>query len=268
MRDRNAERILRSLGLSCLIIAAAVCLPSGMPSAQAQTSDTAAEGSASLSNAEILTAFDGAAFGPADRPDPRLYRWPAGQSVTVRMIGSSPAAYRTWVTDHLETLSGLTGLDIRTTEAIGADVIIAFVPSFGDVLDGRYNDLLDRFVAAEDRRQDLLAGYRAVRAVCAGQVNARGSDMAEAIVFVPTDRMPPVAHACIAAQTSRILGLPFALAQGTPSTLATASPFAHLTALDRTMLLMLYHPRMRAGITRADAGTVARSILPEIIAPD
>jgi len=34
------------------------------------------------------------------------------------------------------------------------------------------------------------------------------------------------------------------------------------------MLLMLYHPRMRAGITRDDARTVARSILPEILTAD
>ncbi len=261
MFDRLARNVLPGL-----MLAAALVVWSA-PGA-AQTTTNVSESGAVLTNAEILTAFDIAAFGPADRTDPHLYRWPAGKAITVRTIGSSPASYRQWVTAHLAALSDLTGLDIQTTDGIGADVIIAFVPSFGEVLEGRYNHLLDRFVATGDRRDELLTGYRAARAVCAGQVNARGSAMAEAIVFVPTDPMPPVVHACIAAQVSRILGLPFALPQGTPSTLAIASPFAHLTELDRIMLLMLYHPRMRAGITRDDARTVARSILPEILTAD
>lgn len=261
MFDRLARNVRPGLVLAAAFMLATV-------PAEAQTRTSASESGAVLTNAEMLTAFDGAAFGPADRTDPRLYRWPTGQSISVRMIGSSPAPYRGWVTGHLTALADLTGLDIRETDGIGADVIVAFVPNFSDVLDGRYNDLLDRFVATGDRRDGLLKGYRAARAVCAGQVNARGSDMAEAIVFVPTDHMPPVVHACIAAQISRILGLPFALPQGVPSTLASASPFAHLTELDRIMLLMLYHPRMQAGITRVDARTVARSILPEILSAE
>ena len=232
----------------------------------APAQDRAAD--APLPRGLVLQAFDEAAFGPADRPDPHLYRWPTARPVTVRMTGDAPTRFLLWTEQQIAELAALTGLQITTSNAIGADVIVAFVPDFDAVLQGRYNDLLDRFVASTSRRDNLLAGYRAAGAVCAGQVNARGSDMAEAIVFIPTNLMAPVAHACIASQLSRILGLPFALPDGSPSTLATDSPYAHLTALDRVMLQMLYHPRMRAGVTRQDAHTVALSIVSEINGPD
>jgi len=163
MFDRLARNVLPGL-----MLAAALVVWSAPGAAQPPTN--VSDSGAVLTNAEILTALDIAACGPADRTDPHLYRWPAGKAITVRTIGSSPASYRQWVTAHLAALSDLTGLDIETTDGIGAGVIIAFVPSFGDVLEGRYNDLLDRFVAPGDRRYDLLGGYRAARAVCAGAV--------------------------------------------------------------------------------------------------
>ncbi|MDF1735331.1 MAG: DUF2927 domain-containing protein [Minwuia sp.] len=217
-----------------------------------------------LSRVQVLDAFDAAAFGPADRPDPHLYRWPTDRPVTVRVTGDAPARYRQWTAVQIERLSVITGLQISITQAIGADVLVAFVPHFDDVLNGQYNDLLDRFVASGSRRDSLLAGYRAAGAVCAGQVNARGTHLAEAIVFVPNDHMAPVAHACIATQLSRIMGLPFALPGDQTSALAIDSPHSHLTELDRAMLRLLYHPRMRAGLTRSDARIVAVSVLPEI----
>ena len=50
-------------------------------SAQAQAQDQA--DSPSLTGTQVLDAFDTAAFGPADRPDPHLYRWPSDTQVTV-----------------------------------------------------------------------------------------------------------------------------------------------------------------------------------------
>lgn len=255
----------RLLGRLLVPVSTAVVMLAAL-SVQARAQDQAEF--PSLSGTQILDAFDTAAFGPADRPDPHLYRWPTGAQVTVRMTGDAPARFRQWAEEQIARLSVLTGLRISITQGIGADVIIAFVPRFDEVLDGRYNDLLDRFVASVSRRDSLLSGYRAAGAVCAGQVNARGTHLAEAIVFIPIDRMAPVTHACIASQLSRIMGLPFALPGDQPSTLASDSPHAHLTELDRTMLRMLYHPRMRAGITRSDARIVAVSILPEMRSDD
>jgi Protein of unknown function (DUF2927) len=258
MPGRLLDRLLVPVSTAVVLLAAL--------SLQVQAQDTA--GTASLSGTQILDAFDTAAFGPADRPDPHLYRWSNDKPVTVRMTGDAPARFRQWTEAQIERLAALTGLQISTTQGIGADVIIAFVPRFDEVLDGHYNDLLDRFVASDSRRDSLLSGYRAAGAVCAGQVNARGTHLAEAIVFIPIDRMAPVAHACIVSQLSRIMGLPFALPGDQPSTLAIDSPHAHLTELDHTMLRMLYHPRMRAGITRSDARIVALSILPEMRSDD
>ncbi|MEC9346521.1 MAG: DUF2927 domain-containing protein [Pseudomonadota bacterium] len=216
----------------------------------------------SLSDRDIVTAFDMAAFGPASRTGASLYRWDG--AVRFRVAGESPERYRRWVEAQLAALSDLTGLDMRRVDTIDADVVVVFVPSFRAVTDGAYNNLLDRYVSGAERRESLLAGYRQAGAVCAGQVNARGSALVGGIVFVPLDRMAPVVHACVAAQLTRVIGLPFALASDLPSVLATDSPWSHLSELDRMLVRMLYHPRMSGGLRREDARIVAQSVLPEI----
>lgn len=215
-----------------------------------------------VSDRVIEDAFDIAAFGPPARAEASLYRWDG--AVRFRLTGETEGRYRGWVEAQLATLSTLSGLDLRPVDTIDADVVIVFVPSFRAVVDGTYNDLLDRYVAGPERRDGLLAGYRQSGAVCAGQVNARGSNLVGGIIFIPLDRMAPVVQACIASQLTRVIGLPFALPQDVPSALATDSPWSHLSDLDRMLVRMLYHPRMTAGLKRADARIVARSILPEI----
>lgn len=215
---------------------------------------------------DLVHTFETAALGPTSQSHATIYRWDG--AVRVRLVGQAPLAYRDWVRQHLATLGRLTELDIQLIDSIDADIVVAFVPSFRNVLDGNYNGILDRYVADAERRESLLSGYRAANAVCAGQVNARGSRLVEAIVFVPLDRMAPVVHSCIASQLSRVMGLPFAVPENVPSVLATDSPYSHLAPLDRLLLRMLYHPRMQPGLDREDAVIVATSILPELRAEE
>lgn len=213
---------------------------------------------------EALRVFETAAFGDPARTDSTLYRWANG--VTLRFTGTAAVRHQAWAEEQIGELRDLTGLDLRRIDRIGADILVVFVESFEQVTDGDYNDLLDRFVVGAERRDALLEGFRQADTVCAGQVVARGNVLTGGIVFIPRDQMAPVVRSCISAQLTRLLGLPFAVPAEMRSVLAVNSPHAHLTGPDRLALQLLYHPRMRAGMSRADAATVARSVLPEILA--
>ncbi|WP_416897852.1 MAG: DUF2927 domain-containing protein [Minwuia sp.] len=212
-----------------------------------------------LPEADISAAFDQAAFGPGSRDDARVYRWRG--PVRVRHIGPAAPRHLAWVRDQIAELSELTGLDIEETAGIDSDLSVVFVPTFQSVLDGDYNELLDQFTATTERRDALLEGFRRTEAVCAGQITAQGNELESGIVFIPRDQLSPVIHSCISAQLARMMGLPFALPPEAPSVLAAYSPHSHLTGLDRTLLRLLYHPRMTAGTPRDDAMTITRSVM-------
>lgn len=244
-------RILSRIGGWMLLVAMAV---NGPLAAKAQES----------SGAEALRVFETAAFGDSVQLVSALYRWEGG--VTVRFTGTAAVRHRAWAEEQLEELRELSGLDLRRIDQIGADILVVFVEGFEQVTAGKYNDLLDRFVAGAGRRDALLEGFRRAETVCAGQVVARGNVLTGGIVFIPRDQMAPVVRSCISAQITRLLGLPFAVPDDARSVLAINSPHAHLTRPDRLAIQLLYHPRMRAGMSREDAATVARSVLPEILA--
>jgi len=241
---------MRSFGLVLLLVVAAALPFSG------QADD-------GLSTEDVLAAFDQAALGPADREGAQLYRWQ--KDVSVRFVGQTTSRQQAWAEAQLAEFEAATGQTVQRIDSIGADVLVVFVASFDDVLDGQYNDLLDRFALNDARRDQLLEGYRQSEAVCAGQINARGNGLSGGIVFIPTDQLSPVVHACIAAQMSRVMGLPFAVDANVRSALASDSPHSHLTRLDRVMLRLLYDPRMKSGMSRRNALTIARSVLPSVM---
>jgi hypothetical protein len=213
---------------------------------------------------DLLALFEATALGPADRERSNIFRWRG--DVTIRFTGQAAVRHRAWADEQIAEINALTDLDIQRIDSIGADVLVVFVDSFGDVLAGRYNELLDNFSAGEARREALLEGFRQTGAVCAGQIVAEGSQLTGGIIFIPRDQLSPVIRSCISTQLVRVLGLPFAAPEGAMSVLAGASPHSHLTGLDRLTLRLLYHPRMRAGMSRKDAATIARSVLPEVMA--
>lgn len=219
--------------------------------------------SEAVTSERLLALFDATALGGSARENGRVFRWQA--PVTVRFTGAGAVRHLAWADDQLAELSALSGLDLQRVDTIGADILVVFVDSFENVLEGKYNQLLDGFVAGPERREALLAGFRAAGAVCAGQVVATGSRLSGGIVLIPRDQLSPVVRSCISAQLSRVMGLPFAATDDVPSVLAAATPHSHLTEHDRLVLRLLYHPRMKAGLNRADALTIARSVMPELL---
>ena len=212
------------------------------------------------SDSEVLASFETAVFGPApETAESRLFKW--DRPIRVRLVGRAPKRYRTWAIDHVDRLSELTGLELQVAEDIAADLVIYFVPRFSDVADGEYNSILKRYLPDPAQMQAVLKGYRASKAACGGQVNARGQALNEAIVFVPVDRLPQVVHGCLGAELLRMFGLLFPLPEEAGSVLATDSPHSHLTALDEALIALLYDARLKAGMTRKAAREVAAEAL-------
>ena len=212
---------------------------------------------------DLIRLFDAVALGGSGNEQGRVFKWRS--DVSVRFTGVAAVRHVGWAEAQLDELGSLTGLTLSREDSIGADLLVVFVNTFDDVLEGRYNQLIDQFVAGEERRTALLDGFREAGAVCAGQVVATGNRLTSGIVFVPRDQLAPVVRSCISAQFARVMGLPFAASERTDSALAESSPHSHLTTLDRALLRLLYHPRMKAGLSRTDALTIARSVLPELL---
>jgi len=206
----------------------------------------------------VLTLLSQAAFS-AGTTESILYKWVA--PVRVRLAGQAPKRYRGWATAQIARLARLSGHPITVVRDIDADVVIQFVSSFTTVLDGAHNTVLQRYVGGADRLAGLLEGFRQARAVCGGQLNARGAVLQKAIIFIPLDQPPSVIHGCLAAQTLRVLGLPFAVAEGLPSVLSGDSPYSHLTELDSHLIVVFYNETLTVGMSQESALAAAKAVL-------
>ena len=213
-------------------------------------------------DAQVLELFAAAAFGPnPTRKSAGLFKWDT--PVRVRLVGRAPDSYRGWAEAHVLRLTQLTDHDIQLVSDISADVLIYFVPRFQDVMDGEYNAILRRYIANPEQIEAILRGYRLSMAICGGQVNAAGSTLKEAIVFIPVDHLPTVGHNCLVTQVTRVMGLPFPVPEGAASVFSVDSPYSHLTAIDERLIRLLYDRRMQPGMTRNEALAIAATILDE-----
>ena len=210
---------------------------------------------------QVLELFAATAFGSATGDNGRLFKW--DRPIRVRLVGRAPARYRGWAEAHMRDLARLTGHEIEMVTDISADVLIYFVPQFQDVIDGKLNAILRRYVADPAQITGILKGYALSKAICGGQLNAEGSALKEAIVFVPINQPPPVGHNCLVTQATRVMGLPFPAPAGAASVFGADSPHSHLTAIDRRLIGLLYDPRLKPGMKRDAALAVARTIVSE-----
>ncbi len=212
-------------------------------------------------HSQVHELFAATAFGPGTGNSGQLFKWV--KPIRVRMVGRAPASYRRWAEAHVRDLARLTGHEIELVSEISADVLIYFVPRFQDVIDGKYNAILRRYLADPAQASAILKGYALSRAICGGQLIAEGAELKEAIVFVPINHLPPVGHNCLVTQTTRVMGLPFPAPVGAASVFSIDSPHSHLTAVDRRLISLLYDQRLKPGMKRDEALAIARTILTE-----
>lgn len=216
-----------------------------------------------LSAEKMLDAFARIAFGNEHEPDadPRLQKWVS--PIRWRAYEAVPLTEgeRGFFNRHIERLAGLTGLDFAPAESWpDANFIVYFVEEAG------YEAALARHL--DPNRRHLLP--RLAATTCAGvQRNHRVTHALEyALAIIPVERARArgLVEACIAEETTQLLGLPNDADDVADTLFNDKGNARDLTPLDAMLVRLLYHRRLQPGMRRAEALAVARGVLPGLLA--
>jgi hypothetical protein len=212
------------------------------------------------SDAAILDAFGKIAFGNeyVAEADPRLQKWV--QPIRWRSYEYVPLEReeRAFFQRHIVRLGRLTRHDIKPAETWPeSNFIVLFVA------EERYEVAIDRYLASG--RKHLLP--RLASTTCLGILRnhreTHAIELAVAIIPVERARTRGLMNSCIAEETTQVLGL--LNDTDAPGTLFNDKGDARdLTPLDELLLHLLYDPRLKPGMRRAEAMAIARRILPAL----
>jgi hypothetical protein len=202
------------------------------------------------------------------RPTPaRLRRWERPVRVGVVMGASVPSAQaaqdRARVERFTERLARLTGLDMgMSPRDEDANFLVLFLSQ-------------EEQAAFADQAALSLPGMDppvldAIRAMpvdifCTAYAFAQPGDpdsYSAVLIVIKTEHPDLTRHSCIHEEMAQAMGLPSDYEGARPSLFNTSREFAFLTAHDEALLRMLYDPRLRTGMTAAEA----RPLLPAIAA--
>lgn len=263
------------------LLALAACAGTGQPSAEAYRVYEArlvargglrtetAPPDAPFDNATLLRSFERIALrreviAPGQPPGgwtpSALQRW-AGPVRWVALGGGVRASDRAEITDLFDRIAALTGLDIA---------------------EDRENPNFFVFITTPQERPGLSAAFASRSPVLAGFFDQwRGS--AEQVCFATNgldpdrpntlalgfaflgDELPGLLRrSCIHEEIVQAMGLPNDDFTVRPSMFNDDEEFALLTDHDAWLLRLLYHPRLRPGMTAAQARPVVARLLAEL----
>jgi len=92
-------------------------------------------------------------------------------------------------------------------------------------------------------------------------------DQTRAIAVIRAEHPDLLRQACIHEEVAQGLGLVNDSEKARPSIFNDDEEFALLTPHDELLLKMLYDPRLKIGMTAAEAAPIARQIARELLAP-
>ena len=200
----------------------------------------------------------------------RLHRWQQPVRLAVEFGVSVPAEQRQTdeanITAYLATLSRLTGLPMRmTTQGANHTVLIQNI---------------DERPAAAARLREIApeASDAALRSV----IKMKPDTYCTVFAFTPGDsaiynhavtvirgELPDLLRlACIHEELAQSLGLVDDSPKARPSIFNDNQEFALLTRQDELMLRMLYDPRLKPGMTLAEARAIVETIAQELVGGD
>ncbi len=176
-----------------------------------------------------------------------------------------PSAFQAMAEDHLEALASLTGLDIALAPLDDANLLI-FLADDPFAAARRHNRLFAHKIRDRASYEDLLIKMEA-SATCFGFLwggwpSGRSIDFA--VVFIRSDRGPRTIEGCLVQETTQVLGLMNDLTPSADSVFSDSGRQIALTARDRTLLRLLYDPRLKPGMSWAEAEPLARAALREL----
>jgi hypothetical protein len=186
-----------------------------------------------------------------------LRRWSRPVRVGIIFGDSVPAATRAddeaLVRGVTGRLSALTGLDMRLTGEKGANFLVMFLDSseqknFAGALKRRYPFIEPAVIDAfRNSPKEIF---------CVAYAFAHPSDVtsyAAAIVLVKAEHGARMRESCVEEEMAQAMGLANDSRTARPSIFNDDEEFARLTRHDEILLRMLYDPRLRPGMTRAEA---------------
>lgn len=212
-----------------------------------------------LPDERIIRNFDIIVFQSEYREetDGRLRKWVAPIRVFVDNRAGDGALHKRLVEAHVEHLVAITGYDMRVVESRDAANLLAIferTAKLGEVLAEFFRD------------PDRVAGIFAT-SLCMGRYYANAQfEIFKAVVIIPPDRAASRGKlpACVVEEITQVLGLPNDSAEVYPSIFNDKSVDEALTGHDILLLRLLFDPRLRPGMARAEVLARARRILPDL----
>jgi hypothetical protein len=232
----------------CIAIALGVALMFSSPL-------TAGHGAGTLSNARVLANLTEVVFGSEfigeDSAIVRKWRGPMRLAIYAR----EPARYRPIVEPVLRRLGALTGIDIglvdQAAEGQNAYILILGRSQFYAYADSHLGP------GKDPRTNSYLACFGVFAAERIGTIT-------EITAVLPDFIDMAALHACVVEEVAQALGLPNDSFTVDPSIFNDDDEYQDLTWQDELFLRVLYDPRVRPGMTRAEFEPVAARIIDEL----
>ena len=201
--------------------------------------------------ANLLEVVFGSEFIGEDSSVVRKWSGPMRLAIYAR----DAELYRSLVLPHLDHLRRVTGLDIRLVDGSEPGQN-AYVFVFGR----------EQFYAYADQHLGPGKNPRTNRFLaCFGYFHANGrKDIDEITAVIPSFISDEEIRACVVEEVTQAIGLPNDSDSANPSIFNDDDMYQDLTWQDDLFLRVLYDPRVRSGMTRAEFEPLARQILEEL----
>ena len=113
--------------------------------------------------------------------------------------------------------------------------------------------------------QDQIASGLSSGQLCAGVIlfDETSGSISKAFTFFGTDNSDQIIRDCILEEIYQAMGLPADACHYRPSVICEQDRVFELTEADKIMLRTLYDPRLKPGMTKAEAMPIARQIIAE-----
>lgn len=222
-----------------------------------------------LTNREILKSFEKVVFsGELDVwSDPRVTKWV--KPIFIAVGGDQHQKYLTFLAAKVDELVALTGHPIRLVPVERANTLVVFTPSVVDDLGTRHRALFGELYGGDPVLVDRkIAHLRNSHTICYFG-SAIGPDDPYAIkfarVFISLNIPQQEIYHCILEELTQMMGLfndSYFMRHSIFNDFNNKS--LSLPEHDQALLRLLYDPRIKPGMSKAEALPVAGRILREI----
>lgn len=173
--------------------------------------------------------------------------------------GTATDADRTYISNYMDRMRGLTGLKIRETQFTDR-LQIHFLDNKARIALGEKLLKVPRWKFAGEH---LIDGMRGI--VCGAYNNRLKGERHKTVLVVIRDEVEDVLRrACIEEELGQAFGAGADHPAARPSIFNDDQEFALLTEHDEMMFRVLYDPRLTNGMTKDEAMPIARKIIAEL----